>query len=127
MARHNVIGERGEETARKFLEHKGYRILSRNFRTRYAELDLVCESPGRDSLIFVEVRTRTGEWFGTPEDTIDVRKRRRLVRAAEAYVAFRHYTGPYRIDAVCVVFERGPGGVNDGALLRIDHYENITG
>jgi len=123
MAEHNIVGRKGEKTAEKFLRSKGYRVMRRGFRTKYAELDLICSAPDGE-LVFVEVRTKTGEKFGSPEDTIGWDKMKRLARAAKAYASFRNYSGLYRIDAVCVVFEKGE---EHNKPLRISHYENITG
>ena len=120
MAKHNVTGAQGEEAAQQFLKRKRYRVLERNIRTRLAEIDLVCRSPRRDTLVFVEVRARPETNAGSREESIGRAKRTRLVRAAEAYVALKNYTGMYRIDAVCIVFSPS------GEILRINHYENIT-
>ncbi len=120
MAEHNTIGKEGEEIARKYLESKGYKIIARNWKTRRAEIDFVAQK--KSVLVIVEVRTKVGENFGTPEETIDWRKRRKLLGNAKAYVAFCKYIGLYRIDAVCIVL-RG-----DGSKIpaRLAHYENIV-
>ena len=62
-------GKIGEDIAKKYLEEKGYKIIEQNCRTRYGEIDLVAKD-GRD-LIFVEVRTKRGENFGTPEESLN--------------------------------------------------------
>ena len=65
-------GKLGEDIAAKFLEEKGYKILEQNYRTRFSEIDLVCEKD--KTLVFVETRTKIGEQFGSPEDTINKQK-----------------------------------------------------
>lgn len=110
-------GRLGESTAKEYLEKKGYKILERNYRTRYAEIDLVVQHG--DSLVFVEVRTKTGDRFGTPEESLTPWKKERLRRNAAAYVAKANWTGPYRLDAVCIVLKP------DQSIERLAHYEHI--
>lgn len=108
----------GETIARKFLEKKGYTIVKQNFRTKYSEMDLIVKK--KDILVFVEVRTKTNERFGSPEETINKNKIRRLVRSAEAYAAYNDYFGKSRLDAICIVLNP------DDSPNRITHYESIT-
>jgi len=118
MALHNTIGKKGEEIAKKYLEHKGYKIVECNYRTKRAEIDIVARN--KNVLVFVEVRSKHHERHGTPEETLDYKKRIRLKRNAAAYVHRRKYNGPYRIDAVCLVIDENEG------LRRINHYESIV-
>jgi putative endonuclease len=108
----------GEIIAGKFLQKKGYTIVEQNFRTKYSEIDLVVKK--KDVLVFVEVRTKTNEHFGSPEETINKNKINRLIRSAEAYVAYNKYSENFRIDAVCIVLNP------DANPERITHYESIT-
>lgn len=118
MAAHNTIGKEGEEVARKYLENKGYKIIECNYRTKRAEIDIIARY--KNVLVFVEVRTKHHEQFGTPEDTINYQKRKRLQKNAAAYVHRKRYKGSYRIDTVCLLIDKNSG------LQRIDHYENIV-
>jgi putative endonuclease len=111
-------GQIGESIAKKFLQKKGYKIIFQNFRTKYSEIDLIAEK--KDMLVFIEVRTKTSEQFGSPEQTINKKKISRLIRAAQSYASNHKYLGSLRIDAVCVVFNP------DYTLKRIAHYESIT-
>ncbi len=77
-------GAQGEELAVDFLIKKGYRILARNFRFQHGELDIVAEDG--TVLVFVEVKTRRSYDYGTPEESISIRKRRLLRRTAEGYM-----------------------------------------
>jgi putative endonuclease len=79
---------------------------------------LVCRR--KIDLVLVEVRTKIGEVFGAPEDTINNKKRRKLRFNALAYARRKRWSGPLRIDAVCLVLKP------DGSLTRLDHYENIV-
>jgi len=123
MSQHNEVGKIGEDLARKFLEEKGYKILEQNYRTRFAEIDLVAEkSEGfleKSKLIFIEVRTKVGENFGTPEDTINKKKLFKVLQNAKSYTGFKNWQGACRIDAVCIVLNR------DMSVSRLTHHENI--
>ena len=99
-------GKRGEEIALRHLEKNGYHILERRFRTRFGEIDLIADEGG--DLVFVEVKTRTGRSFGSPEEAVDQRKQRRLVRLASAYLQKRHWEDrSCRFDVVAVVLIPG--------------------
>lgn len=97
------IGTRGEYAAVQYLKHKGYRILDRNVRAGRNEIDIVCQE--KDTIIFVEVRTRTRQDDFTPEDSIGPTKQRH-VRKAVLYYMNRHFDLEmyYRIDVVAVTF-----------------------
>ena len=110
-------GNLGEEIAKKYLEKKGYKIIERNFKTKYAEIDLVTRQ-GKE-LVFVEVRTKKGELFGTPEDSLNKRKLRKLWLNAQVYANRIHWKGDCRIDAVCIVLKP------DNTLDRLNHYPSI--
>jgi putative endonuclease len=106
------LGQLGEAYAAAYLEQLGYRLVAANFtlpvgRTLRgavvnAEIDLVAYD--RNTLCFVEVKTRASDWFAPPEVNVDLRKRRQITRAARAY---RRMLGleeePYRYDVVTVV------------------------
>lgn len=95
------LGRRGEEMAAAHLEGAGYRIVARNYRCPLGEVDLVAKEGG--CLVFVEVRTRRGDLWGTPEESVTRAKQARLVRVAEYYLA-AHEAGDadWRIDVVAV-------------------------
>ena len=112
------IGRIGESLAGKYLQKKGYQIIECNYKSKYAEIDLIVYR--KNTLVFVEVRTRTGEKFGFPEESIKNDKLYRLVKSAQAYLVRRNYSKEYRIDAVCIVLDK------NYYPLRISHYENIT-
>ncbi len=118
MSEHNQVGKIGEDTARNFLESKGYKIIEQNYKTKYSEIDLVVEK--NKELIFVEVRTKIGENFGTPEDTLNNKKLSKVRYNALAYTAFKKWSGPIKIDAICIVLRQ------DYTVLRLNHYENIV-
>jgi putative endonuclease len=109
------LGAFGERVAAAHLEAKGYRIRARNFRCREGEIDIVAEDG--DCLVFVEVRTRRGDAFGTPAESVTAAKERRLLTVAKAYLQ-EHPDIPanQRIDVVGVELSRG-------RLLAVQHIE----
>lgn len=117
-AEHIEIGRSGEAVAKKYLQENGYSVVEANYKTRYAEIDIIVRDKG--VLVFVEVRAKSGELFGTPEESITRKKIRTLIKNANAYVARKCYNKNYRIDVVCVVF------CEDKKVKRISHYKNIT-
>ena len=91
-------GADAEQLAADFLVAKGMHIVARNFRTRFGEIDLVARDG--ESLVFVEVRLRTNDYFGGAADSVDVPKRSRVVAAARSYLAQMHPEPPCRFDVV---------------------------
>jgi putative endonuclease len=104
---HLRLGKRGENLACQFLRKNGYKILYRNFRGRTGgEIDVVCRD--RDTLVFVEVKTRTREDFGRPIEAIDRDKRKRISRGGLAWL--RLLDDPdilFRFDVVEVIIAEG--------------------
>lgn len=103
---HLRLGTRGENLACQFLKRSGYKILYRNFRGRTGgEIDVVCRDG--DTLVFVEVKTRTREDFGRPFEAIDRDKRKRISRGGLAWL--RLLNDPdilFRFDVVEVIITR---------------------
>jgi putative endonuclease len=113
------LGRRGENLAAVRLAELGYAIVGRNYRCPYGELDLIARHG--DVWVFVEVRTRRGSRFGTPEESITPRKQAHLIAAAQHYLqAHALAEVPWRIDAVAIALAPG------GRLDRIDVIENAV-
>jgi putative endonuclease len=108
-APHLRRGARGEKLACRYLRRKGYKVLFRNFRGRTGgEIDLVCRD--HDTLVFVEVKTRTREDFGRPIAAVDRRKQRRIARGGLAWL--RMLDNPdilFRFDVVEVLLLENAG------------------
>ncbi len=118
MKKYNLeTGNLGESMARDYLKNKGYSILEQNYENKYAEIDIIAKE--KDTVVFVEVKTRIGEQFGTPEDGLSKNKMNRLLRNANIYAMKKKYDN-YRIDAICIVLDRAR------QIQRINHYQNIT-
>src|ERR1700681_3343190 len=82
---HLRLGTRGEKLACRFLRRNGYKVLYRNFRGRSGgEIDIVCRD--KDTLVFIEVKTRTREDFGRPFDAVDRNKQKRIARGGLAWL-----------------------------------------
>ncbi|MFQ5543770.1 MAG: YraN family protein [Nitrospiria bacterium] len=104
--RPRITGLEGEEVAASFLKRRGYRILERNYRTSFGEIDIIATED--DVLVFVEVKARSGTGFGPPEASIDFRKQKKLSRVALAYLSRKkNMTCPCRFDVVAVLKENG--------------------
>ncbi len=106
MSRRIAIGRQGEDLAAEFLTARGVKIIARNVRSRYGELDLVGEQDGL-TVIF-EVRTRTSDALGFPEESVNGRKQAHLIAAAEAYIQSRgDGTAHWRIDVLAIRLRSG--------------------
>ena len=105
MAEHNLLGKAGEDAAVDYLERHDYVIRHRNWRKGHFELDIVAAKD--NELVVVEVKTRSNTEFAQPEDTVDVPKIRRTVRAADTYIKLFQIDIPVRFDIITVVGEDG--------------------
>jgi putative endonuclease len=103
LTKKQALGMRAEQLAADYLEQRGYKILARNWRRPEGELDLVLSAEGL--CVFVEVRSRTGTERGHPLETVDARKRARVLRAARMYIDEERPQAPvFRFDVVGVTF-----------------------
>ena len=91
-------GERAERLAERYLEEAGLKRVARNFRCRMGEIDLIMQDGGH--MVFVEVRLRRNGNFGGAAASIHAQKQRRLVKAAQHYLATLSHTPPCRFDVV---------------------------
>ncbi len=114
MARHNELGQAGEQAAVDMLVAKGYSIVERNWRCGRMEIDIVAQRGMR--LAIVEVKTRTSADFADPVEAVDRRKQLRMARAAQAYVEQRRLPHELQFDIVAVTAT--PGG------LHTEHVED---
>ena len=96
-----IFGNAGESLAEKFLQEKGLIILARNFHTREGEVDLVCQEG--DLIVFVEVKARRSQKFGSAIEAVDERKLQKVVAAGETWLVknFRHHA-EWRMDVVAI-------------------------
>ena len=117
--RNRSFGDFGERVAASHLESHGYKILERNWSSRVGEIDLIA-SKG-DDLVFVEVRSRKGRDFGTPEESITGRKREHILGTIGFYLE-QHPDSPpnHRIDLVVLELDR------KGRVMRVEQIENAV-
>lgn len=108
-------GQLVENLAAGALEQKGYQILKRNFSNRFGEIDIIAQD--KNTLVFAEVKAKTGEEFGMPEEMINPAKLQKIRHMAQIYMDDK--TLLCRIDVIAVVLSP------DNTLLRLTHYENV--
>ena len=113
------LGIRGEKIARDFLEQNGYKIIETNYRCSEGEIDIVAQTG--DTLVFVEVRTKSSRSFGTPEESITPVKMKRLHAVAAHYGQNRENLPlSQRIDVLAIQLEKS------GKISRIELIENAV-
>ena len=101
MAKHLQLGVWGEKTAKAFLLQKGFQILEANWRHQRAEVDLIAKDDA--ILVFVEVKTRSSDYFGPPESFVTPQKEKLMVRAAHAYMKKIEHDWEIRFDIVSIL------------------------
>jgi putative endonuclease len=118
--RQQNLGKLGEDLAVRHLKRNRYRIVERNFRSKFGEIDIVALENG--DLVFVEVKTRWSQSFGPPEEAITPWKIRRIIKAAQ-YFKLLHPELPdsLRLDAAVIDLTL------EGKLKRVEILKNITG
>jgi len=111
----SVTGKYGEDLGAELLKNKGYTILERNWRNKFGEIDIIAKKDG--ILVFVEVKTKVGELFGSPEEMAGPKKLYKVRHMATIYM--KGVEVPCRIDVVAIVL------ADDNTVSRINHYENV--
>ncbi|MCF6180600.1 YraN family protein [Lutibacter sp.] len=101
MAIHNELGKKGEELAVEFLQKKGYKILNRNWRYKKAEVDIIAQK--NEVLAVVEVKTRSSNYFGNPQDFVNEKKIKLLVEAINEYVVSKDLDIEVRFDIIAIL------------------------
>ena len=110
-----IIGKIGEDMAERLLVKKGYELVVRNYGTRFGEIDLIMKQ--NDILVFVEVKTKKGLKFGTPEEMFTRGKYNKVKRMATTYLKGQDV--PCRIDMVAVILD------SENNPVSVKHYENV--
>lgn len=103
MAQHNELGEQGEADALAYLLKQGYKIKGKNWRFGKEEIDLIAEND--DCLAIVEVKARTSDTFGNPEDFVSKVKQRHLIKAANAYVEEFNVQKDIQFDVIAITYK----------------------
>jgi len=119
MLKRKEVGAIGEKLAADLLKKRGYKIIQRNFRCREGEIDIIAQKD--ECIVFVEVRTKKNTAFGTPEESVTLSKREKLIALANTYIqAYDKPPQSWRIDVVAV--ELTP----DNRVSRLEHIENAV-
>jgi putative endonuclease len=121
--RRQELGHWGETQAIRHLEARGCELVARNWRCTAGEADVIVQEG--DCLAFVEVRTRRGRAYGSPEESITPKKLARMAAVAESYVYEHGWEGNWRLDVVAVRVRAGqdPGA---GPEPAIEWYRNVS-
>ena len=101
MAAHNELGKQGENMAADMLSKKGYSILERNWKFNGWEVDIIART--KTEIVFVEVKTRSDDFFINPEDAVDFNRQCRLTSAANAYINYHKINLDVRFDIIAIV------------------------
>lgn len=115
MAIQQDIGNLGEEIAVDFLVNNGHTILETNWRYSRAEVDIICMKD--EVLIFVEVKTRSYDYFGQPEDFVTAKKKKLMSTAASAYMQKIKHEWQIRFDIVSILY-------SSKSSYKIKHFED---
>ena len=110
-------GRRGEARAARYLKGLGYRIIMRNYRAPSGEVDIIAMDG--DTLVFVEVKARKGDSFGSPMEAVDQRKQKKITDAALFYLSSLREQPPARFDVVGVLLR--------GWRAELEHIKDAFG
>ncbi len=112
-----LLGDRGERAAVKYLKQQGFRIIARQYRNSYGEVDIIAQD-GK-TMVFVEVKTRTSTNDGQPFEAVDTRKQEKLTRIALAWLKqYDRLEQPARFDVVSILWP------DDKGEPQIQHFRN---
>ena len=114
MAAHNELGKKGENLAIDFLIKKDYKILEKNYRYLKAEVDIIAKK--NNVLVVVEVKTRSSDYFGNPQDFITPKKIKLLLSAIDYYVVQRDLNVEVRFDIIAILLQKNE--------TKIEHLED---
>ena len=103
MAVKRILGFRGEERAARYLKRRGYKIIERNFRCPFGEVDIIAEKG--DVVAFIEVKTRSNDNFGAPNEAVNGGRMRRYKNSARYYFTDRSMDCVVRFDIIEVTKE----------------------
>jgi putative endonuclease len=115
MAKHIETGQKGEEIALSFLKNKNWEILETNWRYSRAEIDIIAKD--LDTLVFVEVKTRSSDFFGTPDAFVDKKKELFMADAASVYMEKIGHDWEIRFDVISVL-------MNEKDRFQIQHFKD---
>jgi len=101
MAAHNQLGKKGEDIALEYITAIGYTLLATNWRYKKAEVDIIAKT--KNTIVFIEVKTRSTVYFGAPQEAVTKQKQTLLLEAAEAYLQENNLNYDIRFDIISIV------------------------
>jgi len=104
MAKHLAQGIFGEQQALAFLKQQGFEIFHCNWRHKNLEIDIIAKD--KETLVFVEVKTRKNVEYGDPSEFVDSAKQNKIVRAADEYIHATGFEGEIRFDIVSIIHHK---------------------
>lgn len=110
------IGQKGELIARRHLQEKGYILLEENWRFKKAEIDIICKKEAL--LIFVEVKTKSYDFYGKPEESLNQLQEARIMDAAQRYMEEIGHNWEIRFDIISIILDKSL------KLSKIEHFED---
>jgi len=100
------LGIKGEKLAAELVESEGYKLIMANYICRLGEIDLIARD--NDTLVFIEVRTRKSDKFGLPQETVNLKKQKKIRQVAQYYLKYNNLSGvKCRFDVVGIVWKEG--------------------
>jgi putative endonuclease len=114
MAESHNLGIEGEELARDHLVKHGFKILHRNWKAGKREIDIVAEN--KDFIVFIEVKTRTDDYYMHPRHAVTSEKQKSIIFAAEKYIQRYNISKESRFDIVSII--------SNGKSVEIEHIED---
>lgn len=114
MAIHNELGKKGEVLSVEFLQKNGYKILDKNWRFKKAEVDIIALK--NNVLAVIEVKTRSSNYFGNPQDFVTPKKIQLLVEAIDEYVTSKNLEVEVRFDIIAVLKNK--------STFEIEHFKD---
>ena len=113
---HSLIGKKAEDVAYSFLKKNGLELIARNYRCNFGEIDLIMQD--KEILVFVEVRYRKSDKFGSAIESVDANKQRKLVFTANHYLNQTSHSQPTRFDVVALSPDEPPHWIIDAFMAH---------
>lgn len=113
MSRTQDLGKKGEDFAIAFLKEKGYELQTRNYRYKKGEIDSIWKIDNK--LIFVEVKLRSNDDFGLPEEMVGTSQQSLILQTAENYILETNWEGNIRFDIIAILNTK---------KTQIEHFED---
>ena len=114
MADSHNLGQKGEELAKDYLLKKGYKILHCNWKSGKREIDIIAEN--KDYIVFVEVKTRTDDYYMHPRHAVTSEKQKSIIYTAESYLERYNINKESRFDIISII--------SNGTSVEVEHIED---